>query len=197
LDLASINQSPKDHSHQQPACQVTVSPLLVPYLKLKGILANMLRFHLLALLLLQWSMQTVSSFQVATMAVSHHRIAATPMRPSSQSSRLQLSDAPAEADDDEYIAKRIIVEGDVHGYYRSCVRNEASRFRSLVGSMSDPDDTSKQAEIYVEGTRKMVDGFLRWVRRGNAAGLSQIVEVLEVIEEDPTGLYESFYVKTK
>lgn len=137
-------------------------------------------------------MRSVSSFQVATL--SHHRIAAAP---SWQSSRLQLSDAPAETDDNEFVAKRIIVEGDVHGYYRSCVRNEASRFRSLVGSMTDPDDTSPRAEIYVEGKRKMVDSFLRWVHRENAVGLSQVVEVLEVIEEEPTGLYESFFVKTK
>lgn len=98
--------------------------------------------------------------------------------------------------DKDIIAKRITVKGDVQGgYYRSCVRNEAARFRRLVGTMSPPDD-SKEAEIYVEGSRKMVDGFIRWCQRGSV-GLSQVVEVSSVAEEDPTGLYDGFYVKTK
>ena len=40
-------------------------------------------------------------------------------------------------------------KGDVGGYYRTCVLNEAGKFRRLTGTMSDPDD-SKTAEIYVE-----------------------------------------------
>ena len=53
-------------------------------------------------------------------------------------------------DASELIARRIVVTGDVNGgYYRSCVKNEGSRFRKLVGSMTDPDD-SERAEIYVE-----------------------------------------------
>jgi hypothetical protein len=53
-------------------------------------------------------------------------------------------------DPDEIVARRIILEGDVQGgYYRSCVRNEAGRFRRLSGTMTPPDD-SKTAEIYVE-----------------------------------------------
>ena len=53
-------------------------------------------------------------------------------------------------DPSELIARRIVVTGDVNGgYYRSCVKNEGSRFRKLVGSMTDPDD-SERAEIYVE-----------------------------------------------
>lgn len=61
--------------------------------------------------------------------------------------------------------------------------------------MSPPDD-SDTAEIYVEGTRKMVEGFIRWCQKGNV-GLSQMVGVEEVKEEEPTGLYDGFYVKTK
>ena len=53
-------------------------------------------------------------------------------------------------DPNEIVAKRIVVEGDVQGgYYRSCVRNEAGRFRRLSGTMTPPDD-SATAEIYVE-----------------------------------------------
>lgn len=101
----------------------------------------------------------------------------------------------AAADNSEIIARRIIVIGDVQGgYYRSCVLNEASRFRRLVGTMSPPDST-KEAEIYVEGSRKMVEGFVRWCQRGNV-GLSQMTNVKEVIEEMPTGLYDGFYTKT-
>jgi len=60
--------------------------------------------------------------------------------------------------------------------------------------MSPPDD-SDTAEIYVEGRRKMVDGFVRWCKRGKV-GLNQVVTVVSVEEDEPTGLYESFYVKT-
>lgn len=54
------------------------------------------------------------------------------------------------ADQAELIARRIVVVGDVNGgYYRSCVKNEGSRFRNLVGTMTPPDDNDR-AEIYVE-----------------------------------------------
>jgi len=99
-------------------------------------------------------------------------------------------------DDSDLIARKIIVVGDVQGgYYRSCVLNEAGRFRRLVGTMSPPDD-SEEAEIYVEGKKKMVEGFIRWCKRGNV-GLSQVTKVKEVFEEEPTGLLDEFYVKTK
>jgi acylphosphatase len=73
---------------------------------------------------------------------------------------------------------------------------QASRFRRLVGTMSPPDDSADEAEIYVEGTRKMVNGFVRWCQKGDV-GLNQVVTVLEVLDEDPTGLYEKFYVKSE
>jgi acylphosphatase len=72
--------------------------------------------------------------------------------------------------------------------------SQAGRFRRLTGTMSPPDD-SKTAEIYVEGTRKMVEGFVRWCKKSNV-GLSQVVTVTEITEADPTGLYDSFYCKT-
>lgn len=104
------------------------------------------------------------------------------------------SSAPSE---DDLVAKRIVVTGDVSGgYLRSCILNEAGRFRRLVGTMTDPDPSSDRAEIYVEGKQKMVEGFVRWCKRGNV-GLSQKLSVVEVIEEEPTGLYEGFYCKTK
>jgi len=54
------------------------------------------------------------------------------------------------ADQAELIARRIVVVGDVNGgYYRSCVKNEGSRFRNLVGTMTPPDDNDR-AEIYIE-----------------------------------------------
>lgn len=60
------------------------------------------------------------------------------------------AEASSDNDPNEIIARRIVVEGDVEGgYYRSCVRNEAGRFRRLSGTMTPPDDT-KVAEIYVE-----------------------------------------------
>lgn len=62
--------------------------------------------------------------------------------------------------------------------------------------MSPPDD-SDVAEIYVEGKRNLVDGFVRWCRRGNKnVGLNQVTTVKEVIDETPVGMYDEFYVKT-
>lgn len=106
--------------------------------------------------------------------------------------------AAAGIDPNETIARRIVVTGDVDGgYYRSCVKNEASRFRKLIGTMSPPNsgDNARRAEIYVEGKRKMVDGFVRWCKRGDV-GLSQAVVVESVMDEFPTGLYDEFYVHT-
>jgi acylphosphatase len=59
--------------------------------------------------------------------------------------------------------------------------------------MTPPDDTD-EAEIYVEGKRKMVDGFVRWVKKGDV-GLSQVIRVDKVDDETPTGLYDDFYVR--
>lgn len=100
------------------------------------------------------------------------------------------------SDPNDIIARRIVVNGDVQGgYYRSCVRNEAGRFRRLSGTMTPPDD-SGTAEIYVEGKRKMVDGFTRWCKKADV-GLSQEISVTDVNDEDPTGLYDDFYVKIR
>lgn len=49
--------------------------------------------------------------------------------------------------------------------------------------------------LIFQGKRKLVDGFVRWCKRGNV-GLSQVVGVAEIIDEEPTGLYDGFYVKT-
>lgn len=63
--------------------------------------------------------------------------------------------------------------------------------------MTPPDDT-RRAEIVVEGKRRLVDGFVRWCEQGSKKiGLSQVITVAEVIDEEPTGLYDGFYVKTK
>lgn len=143
-------------------------------------------FSLLCCLVL---VQSMSSFQFRTFR-STRTLVTTAVRPR------MSSNEGSENLDNELVARRIIVSGDVHGgYYRSCVLNEAGRFRRLVGTMSLPDG-SDTAEIYVEGKRTMVDGFERWCRRGNV-GLSQVTSIKDVIEEEPTGLYEAFYVQTR
>ncbi|KAL7476162.1 hypothetical protein ACHAW6_002043 [Cyclotella cf. meneghiniana] len=111
------------------------------------------------------------------------------------SSQLAMTTDSADLDPNETIARRIVVTGDVSGgYYRSCVTNEAKRFRNLKGTMSPPDD-SKRAEIYVEGKRKSIESFIRWCHRGDV-GLSQSIKVEQVVEEFPTGMYDDFYVDT-
>lgn len=62
--------------------------------------------------------------------------------------------------------------------------------------MTPPDESATEAEIYVEGKKKLVDSFVRWCKRGNV-GLSQSISVDQVIEEEPTGLYDEFYASTK
>ncbi len=50
--------------------------------------------------------------------------------------------------------------------------------------------------LSAQGKRKMVDGFVRWCAKGTQKiGLSQKLELVEAIDEVPTGLYDGFYVK--
>lgn len=102
-------------------------------------------------------------------------------------------------DPKEIIACRIQIQGAAQGgYFRACVKNEARRFRNLIGTMSPPsEDPDAVAEIYVEGKRKMIEGFVRWCEKGDV-GLNQLSKVLSVsYDELPTGLYEDFYVDAK
>jgi hypothetical protein len=63
--------------------------------------------------------------------------------------------------------------------------------------MTPIDESSNVAEIYVEGPRKMVEGFIRWCERSSKkVGLSQLISVVQVIEEDVTGFYDAFYAET-
>ncbi|GKY91278.1 hypothetical protein MPSEU_000100300 [Mayamaea pseudoterrestris] len=131
------------------------------------------------------------------LAVSHAFVPLVVSR--NRQCRMHLeAEATTSKEKDEIIAVRVYVEGDVQGgYYRCCVVNEASKFRKLNGMMTNPDETDK-AEIYVEGKRQFVDGFLRWCKKADKKiGMSQVVSVVKVVEEEPTGLYDSFYCKVK
>jgi len=110
-----------------------------------------------------------------------------------------LSMAESELDGNELIGCRISLTGDVQGgYVRSCIANEAGKFRRLMGTMTPPDD-SDSAEIYVEGKRKVVNGFVNWCRKADKKiGLNQVIKVTDVnLDLEPTGQYESFELKTK
>ena len=73
--------------------------------------------------------------------------AATARQPSSL---FMAADDSSGGDPNEIVGKRIIVTGDVNGgYLRTCISNEAGKFRRLLGTMSPPDD-GDEAEIYVE-----------------------------------------------
>mmetsp|Transcript_27209 Transcript_27209/g.42733 ORF Transcript_27209/g.42733 Transcript_27209/m.42733 type:complete len:159 (-) Transcript_27209:264-740(-) len=128
-------------------------------------------------------------------APQNHRLVTPPSTSTTTRHAASSTAAKEGGDPSEIIARKITVCGDVDGgYYRACVKNEGSRFRKLIGTMTPPDD-SKKAEILVEGRRKMVDGFVRWCQRGNV-GLSQAITVESIVEEEPTGLYDDFYVPT-
>mmetsp|Transcript_19630 Transcript_19630/g.27955 ORF Transcript_19630/g.27955 Transcript_19630/m.27955 type:complete len:168 (-) Transcript_19630:227-730(-) len=152
----------------------------------------------LPLLLILLSIASSAWGFIASSQNHHRHVVVTPSSSSSFTRHASSSTAGMEGeggDPSEIIARKIVVCGDVDGgYFRSCVKNEGSRFRKLIGTMTPPDD-SKKAEILVEGRRKMVDGFVRWCQRGNV-GLSQAITVESVVEEEPTGLYDDFYVPT-
>ena len=42
----------------------------------------------------------------------------------------------------------------------------------------------------------MIDGFVRWCKKSDVV-LSQQISVSDVFDEDPTGLYDDFYVKVR
>jgi hypothetical protein len=71
-------------------------------------------------------------------------------------------------------------------------QKQAGKFRRLVGTMSPIDASTDEAEIYVEGKLRMVEGFIRWCQRSNV-GLNQIISVKDVYVEEPTGMYDDFY----
>eukprot|EP00984_Skeletonema_dohrnii_P030012 scaffold21084_cov78-Skeletonema_dohrnii-CCMP3373.AAC.1 len=99
-------------------------------------------------------------------------------------------------DPSEVIARKITVCGDVDGgYYRSCVKNEIEVDIILTTRFSFKSSWHNKHREVDSGRRKMVDGFVRWCERGNV-GLSQRITVESVKVEDPTGLYDDFYVPT-
>ena len=55
--------------------------------------------------------------------------------------------------------------------------------------------TSSTSLLSTQGKRKMVDGFIRWCKKGDV-GLSQKVIVESITDEEPTGLFDDFYVPT-
>ena len=72
------------------------------------------------------------------------------------------------------VSCKITVSGEVQGgFYKAQVKNEATAFRSLSGSIINLP--SGDAEIYVEGTKKSIEGFVRWC--GKSPGLTKTVEV--------------------
>merc|ERR1712071_340558 len=96
-------------------------------------------------------LQATRAFQVSPSCSNNNNIAAaTPLignRYQQISCRMSSSaDGNADDDPDEIITASIKVSGDVGGYYRACVLNEAGKFRGLVGTMSPPDDR-REAEI--------------------------------------------------
>eukprot|EP00587_Corethron_hystrix_P012355 CAMPEP_0113311860 /NCGR_PEP_ID=MMETSP0010_2-20120614/8918_1 /TAXON_ID=216773 ORGANISM="Corethron hystrix, Strain 308" /NCGR_SAMPLE_ID=MMETSP0010_2 /ASSEMBLY_ACC=CAM_ASM_000155 /LENGTH=177 /DNA_ID=CAMNT_0000167563 /DNA_START=129 /DNA_END=662 /DNA_ORIENTATION=- /assembly_acc=CAM_ASM_000155 len=95
--------------------------------------------------------------------------------------------------DEDFVALKLIVSGNIGGYYRACIKNEAERFRGLGGSMTDTDEDGK-AEINVEGPKKKVEGFCRWAKKKDSVGLSQVVNVEDLEYGPATGLYEGFYL---
>jgi len=96
------------------------------------------------------SAPAVHGFTLTSQTVSSSMVAVT-----RQSLVLGVAaDDSSGGDPDEIVGKRIIVTGDVNGgYLRTCISNEAGKFRRLLGTMSPPDD-GDEAEIYVEVSLK-------------------------------------------
>lgn len=86
-----------------------------------------------------------------------------------------------------------IFEQIIHSFTHFHYRNTEHRGKSLIFL-----SFFTNINLYLQGKRRNVDGFIRWCSKGSKKiGLSQALEVVEVFEENPTGLYDDFYVKTK
>lgn len=165
---------------------------------------NLLMRISLGLALAIVSLQSTTSFAFSIAGPSTKnlisRSTTTGLFADNKSSSSDATSSSAVSDpNNEIISAKISLEGDVDGgYYRACVLNEAGKFRRLVGTMTPPEGNRK-AEIYVEGKKKMVEGFIRWCQRGNKnVGLCQLTEVTNVEYGDEIlGLYEEFYCRTK
>jgi hypothetical protein len=79
-----------------------------------------------ALILLLWlsAIAVGDSFVYLALPASNNALTRTTRRPAWTLPLRQMSHAPADGDPAEIVAKRIIVKGDVGGYYRQCVVNE-------------------------------------------------------------------------
>eukprot|EP00816_Leptocylindrus_hargravesii_P000998 CAMPEP_0196809872 /NCGR_PEP_ID=MMETSP1362-20130617/9750_1 /TAXON_ID=163516 /ORGANISM="Leptocylindrus danicus, Strain CCMP1856" /LENGTH=155 /DNA_ID=CAMNT_0042184691 /DNA_START=42 /DNA_END=509 /DNA_ORIENTATION=+ len=152
--------------------------------------------HFLLFLLLLGAAQAFSSAKTSPRAALVRLSETTDAAAADSSSPITPTAATSPND---IVACRIQIQGAAQGgYFRAHVKNEAGRFRKLIGTMSPPsEDPKAPAEIYVEGKRRSVEGFVRWCKKGDV-GLNQRAIVLNVsYDELPTGMYDDFYVKTK
>lgn len=79
----------------------------------------------------------------------------------------------------------VIVSGMVQGpFYRTIVKNEANFQRKIFGTLFENNDGT--TSITVQGEKKKIESFVRWVKKG--PGLSQIVNVNSVEYKNITEL---------
>uniref|UniRef100_A0A7S2XVC5 Acylphosphatase-like domain-containing protein n=1 Tax=Fibrocapsa japonica TaxID=94617 RepID=A0A7S2XVC5_9STRA len=101
-----------------------------------------------------------------------------------------VNDADVKAD---IMQAKILLKGQVQGgYFRAQCKNEAFRFRGLLGALRElPDGSTK---VVVEGPEQKILSFLKWCKRG--PGLTQIVDDVQVEWLDSTGIFDTFEVFT-
>jgi len=118
---------------------------------------------------------------------SHHSKPHSP-----ETTTLLSSSSDRTLPESEIVSCNLLVKGEVQGgYYRASVKNEVSNFRSLVGTLTENDDGT--TSIYVEGKKKVIEGFIRWC--GKSPGLTKTVEVANIEwGESQVGLFDGFYM---
>jgi len=144
---------------------------------------------LLLLLGLVWSQRVLSFTVLSSMS---------PMSPMKKTTF--FSSASSSPSSSPVVSCKITVRGDgvQGGYYRASIFNEASNFRSLVGTLTELED-GKTTELYVEGKKANIEGFIRWC--GKSPGLAQKVEseamTVEFCDKLEGSVLEKFIMKER
>ncbi|GMI02873.1 hypothetical protein TrLO_g14079 [Triparma laevis f. longispina] len=135
---------------------------------------------LLLLLLLLLPPKPTSSFHVTP----NNPRTCTFARPSPSSLFSSASDETAQA--------TLTIKGEAGGYFRARAHSEASKFRSLTGSLTFTPESHK---IVVEGSKKKIEGFIRWCRKGEGMGGLYDGGQVDVEWSDFEGIWDDFYVQ--
>ncbi|GMH62678.1 hypothetical protein TrVE_jg13951 [Triparma verrucosa] len=120
----------------------------------------------------------------STLLTSSFHVPPPPFLPSTSLSSTSTSDSFSHA--------KITLKSNTGGYFRARAHSEASKFRSLTGSLTFTDDCHM---IVVEGSKKKIEGFIRWCKKGEGMGGLYDGSDVEVEWGEFEGIWDDFYVQ--